>query len=119
MRHHTAAPLTDGSGWHYASVHRSRGGYPLGYCADHGPHPTADEARRCYRQWQRDHVGLDGKCSWTSCDVKGCEKPANSYARIDGDGYAMATLCEDHLTIRHALTALGLDGDLAGDAWQS
>lgn len=119
MRHLTAHQLPEG-GWHYASTHRT-GGYPLGYCAEHEPHATEDEARECYRRWQRDHVKLDdgGKWSWGNCHVKGCDNPARNGVTIEGDGYALAFLCDEHHDREHALTALGLDGDRAGDAWIS
>ena len=121
MRHHTAVhvDLPEGSGWHYASL-RKTGGHPLGACAEHPPHPTEDEARACYLQWQRTQVEPDsGRWSWTTCDVRGCKNPANKGWRIKGDGYSLAVLCADHDDRTHATTALGLDGDLAGDAWQS
>lgn len=118
MRHLTAIQLPEG-GWHYASASR-RGGHPIGYCAEHEPHATEDEARACYRRWQRDHVTLDGgRWSWGGCDVKECDNPARNGVTIAGDGYALAILCDDHHDREHALSALGLDGDRAGDSWQS
>lgn len=118
MRHLTAASI--GEGFHYASLSR-RGGYPLGDCATHAPHPTADEARRCYRTWERQHVLLDQEFrNWGDCDVKECDKPTKIGARlVDGDGFHMARLCPDHFTTENAIIALGLDGDLAGDSWVS
>lgn len=83
MRHLTAVQLPEG-GWHYASASR-RGGYPLGYCAEHEPHSTEDEARECYRKWQRDHVKMDGGVwSWGGCDVRGCDNPAPEWRRDQG-----------------------------------
>lgn len=121
MRHLTAHQLPEG-GWHYASTHR-RGGYPLGYCRDHEPHPTEAEARECYSQWQRDHLVLDdGNWSWGNCEHREgqtrCKSPANKAARIEGDGYQMALLCPEHMTRGHAIAALGIDGP-AGDSWES
>jgi hypothetical protein len=117
VRHLTALQITidDVTGWHYVSASR-RGGYPLGYCAEHSPHPTEVEARECYARWQRDHVRLDGRCSWTSCSR--CPNPANRYAYVEGDGYTSAALCDQHLTLEPAVQAMHLDGP-AGDAWQS
>lgn len=117
MRHYTAAQKGDGPGWHYVSLGRT-GGYPLGYCADHEPHPTEAEARECYARWQRDHVRLGSKWSWTSCDMPDCPKPANRGAKIEGDGYHLATLCDEHLTVENAVIAMGLDQP-AGDSWIS
>lgn len=120
MNHSTALALADGSGWHYGCRNRRLGVRPIGYCADHGPHPTEDEARQCYTQYQRDRVRLDGKCSWTSCEAgrgaSRCPDPANRYARIEGDGYAMASLCDQHMTLEAAYEALDLNSP-AGDRW--
>lgn len=118
MRHHTAAPLADGSGFHYASVHPRRGGHPLGYCAEHPPHATEAEARECYAQWRRDRLQLDGTCSWTNCSVKDCPKPANQLAEVRGDSMLTAALCPEHLTVEHATAVMQLDRP-AGDAWVS
>lgn len=117
MRYLTAVQLPEG-GWHYASASR-RGGYPLGYCAEHAPHATEQEARECYARWQRDHVRLDVRLgNWSGCEVSGCDKPTKQGAEIQGDGYHLATLCEEHLTKEHAYEALGLS-EPAGDAWVS
>lgn len=122
MRHLTAAQKGEGGGWHYVSMSRD-GGHPLGYCAGHEPHPTEAEARECYAQFQRDNVVLDdGKWSWGSCehraDGERCPNPANRAATIRGDGYAMALLCPEHMTLDHAFEALGITGP-AGDSWVS
>lgn len=119
MRHLTAATI--GEGFHYASL-SSRGGHPLGNCANHPPHPTADDARRCYREWERSRVALEPQVfrNWGDCAVDGCDQPTKSGARLnDYEGFNVARLCEAHLTLDHALVAMSLDGDLAGDAWVS
>jgi hypothetical protein len=117
MRQHTARQKGEAGGWHYVSLN-DKGGYPLGYCAEHEPHPTETEARECYSSWQRDHLTLDTKTGWTSCMVKDCDRPANHAAQIRGDGYTIATLCDEHLTRDHAIAVLGLEGPV-GDSWQS
>lgn len=118
MNHHTAAPKADGTGFHYVSLNKRHGGYPLGYCAEHAPHATEDEARACYRAWQRDHVRLDAVTlgNWTNCRFPGCEQPTRAAADIQGDGYNIAPLCPAHLTTEHAIPALGLADALAGDS---
>jgi hypothetical protein len=121
MRHLTAARLGD-DGWHYVSLSR-RGGYPLGYCSEHAPHPTEHEARECYNRWRRDQLRLDGKAGWTNCQQRAdgarCANPANQVAEVWGDGgYTCAVLCPEHLTASIACEVLGLNGP-AGDAWQS
>lgn len=125
MHTHTATQRGEGDGWHYVSLCRGVG-RPLGYCAEHEPHSTEAEARECYARWQRDHVRISGFCSWTSCDVgrspdstdEPCPNTANRLARIEGDGYHLAALCEQHLTVENAIRVMGLDQP-AGDAWVS
>jgi hypothetical protein len=125
VRHHTAVEVDlgeQGKGWHYASLSR-RGGHPLGYCTDHAPHPTEAEARTCYQQYLRDHIRLDGgPTSWGNCvarldDGTRCKNPANRYATCGP--YSHAHLCDEHLTREHAVIALGLDSDQAGESWES
>lgn len=121
MRHQTARQLErDGQimGWHYVSA-SSRGGYPLGYCAEHPPHETEQQARECYAKYQRDHVRLDRKTlNWCGCEYQDCDKPTKTGADIMYDGYHLAMLCEEHLTKDCAIEALGLS-EPAGDAWVS
>ncbi len=126
MRHLRAVQVDlgeQGQGWHYASTSR-RGGHPLGYCAEHPPHATEQEARVCYRLYQRAHVKIGGRnLSWTSCTARPygekCPHPARDAAWVEGDGYALAPLCSEHLSYTHALVALHLDDDKAGDSWES
>jgi hypothetical protein len=116
MNHHTAAQKGEGGGWHYVSLNR-RGGYPLGYCAEHAPHPTEAEARACYGLYLRANVTLDGQLSrWSDCDE--CGAPTKTTANIRGDGYASAALCTEHLTHDLAVKHLHLEGS-AGDSWES
>lgn len=114
MIHSRAAQKADGTGWHYVF-----GGRPVGYCAEHEPHPTETEARECFGRWRRDHITLDRKSSnWNSCMVKGCPNPAKNIAGVEGHGYEMAVLCDEHFDIEHAIAAMHLEGP-AGDSWQS
>lgn len=115
MRTHTAARKGDG-GWHYVSLGRD-GGYPLGYCAGHEPHETEAEARECYARYERDQIKFDrGTRSWTACQIEGCDNPTRNAAR--SGPWLHASLCDEHLTIEHAIKALGLD-EAAGDSWVS
>lgn len=122
MRHKTAVELPDG-GWHYASAHR-RGGYPLGRCAQHDPHPTEAEARECYGAYLReDTIRLNaGAVSWTSCLARPagerCPNPTQAYATYGDDGYGMTPLCPTHMTTEDVIATAGLAGP-AGDAWVS
>lgn len=113
MMHFRPAERADGTGWHYVV-----GGHPIGYCAEHAPHATEDEARECYAHWQRDHVVRAGEWSWTSCHVKDCKLPAKHGWGVQGDGYTMAVLCDAHDDAEHAIEAMGLSSP-AGDRWQS
>lgn len=118
MMHNTAWQLDDG--WVYASRSR-RGSYIIGGCAESGQihrHATEDEARECYNEWRRRNVRLDSKWSWGSCHVRGCPNPANKGARVEGDGYSLVILCDEHHTLEIAIRELGLNGP-AGDSWQS
>lgn len=119
MRHLTAAQKGEGGGWHYVNLGRD-GGFPVGACRDHEPHATEDEARRCYRAYQREHIRLDAvTVKWTACQAPECDQPTRSAATIQHDGYALAPLCPNHMTIEHATIALGLADDVAGDSWES
>jgi hypothetical protein len=114
----TALEHRDG-GWHYVTYNRRVGTHPIGFCRDHAPHATEDEARECFNAYRRANVRLVGTLgSWSDCSVPGCGAPTKKFASIRHDGFHTAPLCPDHLTIEHAVPALGLDG-LAGDAWHS
>lgn len=119
MNHLTAARKGENGGWHYVSLNRRSGGYPLGYCADHEPHASELEARECYARYQRDNIRLDGKMAdWSGCQIPGCDTPTKNLATIRFDGFHSAVLCDEHLTTELAATVLRLD-EPAGDAWQS
>lgn len=123
MRTKTALQLADGSGWHYGMSTRD-GGYPIGRCADHPPHPTELEARECYGAYVRDDtIRLDAHaCSWTSCqhreNGKQCPHPTQAVATYGDDGYGQVALCPDHMTVENVVAAAQLGGP-AGDAWIS
>lgn len=123
MRHKTAAQHGEGGGWHYVSMN-SRGGHPLGYCADHEPHTTEAEARECYSRYLREQtIRLDvGKISWTSCEARPdgerCPNPTQACAEWGDDGYGMVPLCPEHMTVEHVIARAQIEG-AAGDAWVS
>lgn len=122
MRHKTAAQRGD-DGWHYIYMSRD-GGYPLGYCRDHEPHPTEVQARECYSRYLREQtIRLDaGKVDWTSCTARPdgvrCPNPTQGYAVWGDDGYGMTPLCPDHMATEHVIAVERLAGP-AGDAWTS
>lgn len=122
MRQKTARERTDGAGWHYVSAGRA-GGHPIGYCAEHDPHPTEQAARECYGQFVRDSIKLDaGSCGWTSCSARPggvrCPNPTQKTAKFGDDGYGMTTLCPEHMTVDDVIAVEQLAGP-AGDAWIS
>lgn len=114
MMHSRAALRADGTGWHYVI-----GGHPLGYCQEHEPHATEQEARECFGQWRRDHITLDRKASnWNSCQIERCDNPARNIAGVERMPYEMAVLCDEHFDLEHAIVAMRLEG-AAGDSWTS
>lgn len=83
--------LVDGkpTGWHFVCSY-SRGAYPIGYCSEHDPHPTADEAVACYRSWQLDNASLrtqhpdeQRKCSICSAWTQLSARPAGPFGWSD------------------------------------
>lgn len=109
----------DTGGWHYTSMNDGRV-HAIGACRDHldAPHATEDEARACYREYERTRIKLDSKWSdWSGCEYRKCDVPTKTAATAGEWG--MASLCAEHLTIECAIEALGLDGPLAGDSVHS
>jgi hypothetical protein len=119
VNYDSAKQLADGSGWHYGTANRRTGVWPLGYCQNHGGHPTELEARECYSQYQRDNIVFDhGTWSWTGCMLPGCDNPTKSAARVQGNGFSHAALCDEHLNLEDAAVALDITGP-AHDSWHS
>lgn len=118
MRHLTAAQRGEG-GWHYVSA-SSEGGHPLGYCAEHEPHATEDEARACFRRWERDKiVRREDSYAWGTCRV--CKGPTRDAAEVHKPGFGPVPtlMCRTHTEPSEVYAAVGLAGDLADDAWVS
>ena len=121
MLHKTALARADGSGWHYV-LSSSNGGYPIGLCRDHDPHPTQADARECYGRYVREHtivLDVDPNArtgNWTTCAA--CDGPANRYARYGDDGYGWIALCLQHQTVDDVIEHARLAGP-AGDSWVS
>lgn len=116
MMHRTVKATADGSGFHMVV-----GQTAVGHCVNHAPHATEAEARECFGQYQRDQVRERGTSRWTNCMVREpnrCTNPARRQWEIEGDGYTMAVLCDEHSDREHAIVAMQLEGP-AGDAWFS
>ena len=62
-------------GWHY-TCRNDEMIWPVGYCVEHDPHPTADEAYACITNYVLDHVDwnmtLDTKTMVPRCDYPNC-----------------------------------------------
>lgn len=115
MNYDQPRQLKDG-GWHYTTFNRRIGTFPIGYCRDHGPHETEDEARRCYRDYElNERLRLDGTLGdWNPCEYPSCETLTNREASIGGWGGWR--LCDVHRTKK---IAAELYGELAGDSVHS
>jgi hypothetical protein len=108
--------LKDG-GWHYTSMNDGQV-WPVGRCAEHAPHETEDDARRCYRDYEMDErLHLDGTIGhWNTCQYpEGCWTLTNRQAGISPWGPSWL-LCDKHRT-KEACAALY--GPLAGDSVHS
>lgn len=97
MNYYDARELKDG-GWHYTSANRRSGTHPVGYCHEHGPHETADEARECFRRYLLDGQREEAYGDWTGCEWEGCDTPTKKGLTTRpplGHGFA---LCDEHRT---------------------
>lgn len=69
--------LPDGSagGWHYTTLNRRTGCRAEGYCTEHEPHATEQEARECYARWALDNARYDIQLAdmQLRCAHEGCE----------------------------------------------
>jgi len=92
--------------WHYTTANRRTGTHPIGYCADHDPHETEEDARWCYTRYLHDRLTIHKAAStWTDCDAEGCDQPAHDIAQTGP--WRIAVLCpahiDDHTTVLHTL----------------
>jgi hypothetical protein len=107
----------ESGGWHYTTANRRVGTYPVGYCADHAPHETEDDARRCYRDYElNERLRLDGgeSGSWHRCQHPQCETLTNKIVQL-GE-WQIWLLCDEHRTKE---SVAELYGPLAGDSMHS
>lgn len=124
MMHLAPKQLADGR-WRYAAAN-SRGGGPIGYCADHAVegHATADEARECYGRFVVDQAMsmltdrpdlIPGSEDTTAdrCEAPGCERWQS--AALGVGGYRHVTLCPEHRT-REQVERILLP---VGESWES
>ena len=118
MNHQTAAELADHSGWHYVTRNRRTGTHPIGYCRDHAPHATEQEARECYAKYVRENqIRLDGWTSSTQSRCEVCGEWTQSAAQV---GHVdLVHLCAKHLNNEGVLKARPHLSEPAGDGWGS
>ena len=102
-------------GWHYTQMNDHQI-WALGYCREHEPHETEDDARRCYRDYQlNERLLLDGTAGhWNPCEYPECETLTNRAVSIDG--WTKWPLCDEHRTKE---CCAELYGELAGDSVHS
>jgi len=96
VNYYDARQIKDNGGWHYTSANRREGTHPVGYCAEHPGHATADEARECFRRYLLDGQGEETYGDWTGCEV--CDTPTKRGLTTRpplGHGHA---LCDEHRT---------------------
>jgi hypothetical protein len=103
--------------WHYTTHNRRVGTYAIGYCADHEPHATEDEARECYASYLlNERLRLDGQMeAYFPCQIDGCGALTNSVVSIDGWATSYR-LCDEHRTKEQVAA---LYGRFAGDSVHS
>jgi hypothetical protein len=97
-------------GWKYTRMNDGKV-WAIGYCGDHEPHVTADEARECYTSYLLDErLRLDVTVdSYNPCMAEGCETLTNRCADIDG--WHMFRLCDEHRDREHVAALFGTAGD--------
>jgi hypothetical protein len=106
MNYYEARQTKTKTGWHFTCMNDGAI-WPVGYCRDHDPHPTREEAEDCFARYVHDDIS-ERSHNWTDCEVEGCERPANksiAFRQPLGHSYA---LCDEHRTPE---VALALDGD--------
>lgn len=95
MNYYEARQRSDGSGWHYTCENDGQI-WPVGYCRDHEPHPTAQEAKDCFRQYLLDDISDTTYGDWTGCEV--CDEPTKKGLSTRGPLGQGFPLCDRHRT---------------------
>jgi len=95
----TRQKVVDGKpiGWHMVCSNSSGSRvYPVGYCADHAPHPTAEDAERCYRAWTLDtaRFSIESPDEMRRCGV--CGDWTLMRAEVGGSFPVLVPLCPTH-----------------------
>lgn len=98
MNYYQARQRKDGSGWHFTGFNkrpRPDGEFwPIGYCAEHEPHSTREEAEECFSRYLLDGIQEESYGDWTACKV--CDAPTKKGLTTrppHGDGFPF---CDEH-----------------------
>lgn len=96
MNHQKARQLENSLKWHYTNKGDGRI-TPLGYCAGHKGHGTAEQANECYKGYLiNNNLLLDGK--WTPpANCLMCQELTDGMASIPW-AWWYAALCDTHRT---------------------
>jgi hypothetical protein len=112
MNYYDARQTKDKAGWHYTCMNDGQI-WPVGYCRDHEPHDTQDEARECFRAWLLDNAKYDRprfSNALYRCDVEGCREFTDGGA-TDGHN-SPYTLCGQHRNRETLKTLIGPVGQI-------
>lgn len=95
MNYYEARQLKDTGGWHYTCKNDDRV-WPVGYCREHEPHATKEEAEDCYRGYLLDNrLRLDGKDANAQHKCRECGEWTSGLAECD---LTIVVLCDEHRT---------------------
>ena len=95
MNYYEARQRKDKSGWHY-TCKNDGAVWPVGYCTDHEPHDTAEEAVQCFHTYLLDDISEVNYSDWMGCVV--CDAPTKKGLQTRqplGHDYP---LCDEHRT---------------------
>ena len=113
MNYQKARQLESTKKWHYTSENNGRI-HPIGYCANHEGHETAEEAQACYKGYLLDNnLLLDGKWEGQLSKCQVCGEWTDGMASIPWNQWYV-TLCDTHRNrgeVERLFTV--------GESWQS
>lgn len=97
-------------GWHYTCMNDNRI-WAVGYCTEHDPHTTKDEAYECWTRYLlAERLRLDGFDPRTQhqCQAPGCDTWTQYRASVDGS--MSWDLCDEHRNAETVAELLGTVG---------
>lgn len=81
-------------GWHYTCSNDAIGIFPVGYCTEHEPHETAEEAEECFRRYLLDGQREVEYGDWSGCVV--CDEPTKKGLGTRPPLGSDHHLCDEH-----------------------